>query len=62
MSSVLLVLTLIIIIITFIPIKLIYNSNMSCSFVYNNDRKRTIPENYTFCLPWQWDALVKVVC
>ena len=31
-------------------------------FVYNIDRKRTIPENYTFCLPWQWEALVKVVC
>ena len=53
---------LIIIIITFIPIKLVYNSNTSCSFVYNVDRKRTFPENYTFCLPWQWEASVKVVC
>ena len=48
---------IIIIIITFIPIKLIYNETRLVDFFYNNDRKRTIPENYAFCLPWQWDAL-----
>ena len=46
-----------IIIITFILIKLIYNETRLVDFFYNNDRKRTIPENCTFCLPWQWDAL-----